>query len=96
MMSTVLKLEALPLFLIIGFYSITETNTSAMTNVLLFRLTASLSYFAVNSFYALIVTYGILFGFGIGIAYSPSMTLAMRVSLGNLTVCRWTHIIPHR
>lgn len=40
--------------------------------------TAALSYFAVHNFYALIITYGILFGFGIGIAYSPAMTLAMK------------------
>ncbi|XP_063682939.1 L-lactate transporter-like isoform X3 [Bolinopsis microptera] len=41
-------------------------------------LTAALSFFAIRSFYALIVTYGVLFGFGIGIAYSPAMTLAMK------------------
>ena len=43
------------------------------------RLTAALSFYAVHSFYSLIITYGLLFGFGIGIAYSPSMTLAMKV-----------------
>ena len=49
------------------------------------RLTAALSFFAIRSFYALIITYGVLFGFGIGIAYSPAMTLAMKVSQCSLS-----------
>eukprot|EP00116_Pleurobrachia_bachei_P015004 sb/3475266/ len=36
------------------------------------------SYWSIESFYGLILTYGLIFGFGIGLAYSTTMTLAIK------------------
>ncbi|KAL5253666.1 hypothetical protein ACHWQZ_G013441 [Mnemiopsis leidyi] len=54
------------------------TRLTILFGCVFHTLTAALSFYAVHSFYSLIITYGLLFGFGIGIAYSPSMTLAMK------------------
>ena len=44
-----------------------------------FRCAVFFSYWSIESFYGLILTYGLIFGVGIGMAYSTTMTLAIKV-----------------
>ena len=58
-----------------------------ITQYTCFRSAVFFSYWSIESFYGLILTYGLIFGVGIGLCYSTTMTLAIKVKIEIWTIC---------
>ena len=68
--------------------SITQSINQSINNLWILVLTpacfstaVTLTYFSLSSFWLTLLTYGLLFGIGIGFAYGPPVACAMRVSI---------------